>query len=74
MGRQVSGVLETLNQGVIINDQRRRVVYANSVFLEMIGPRLEQLLGRSVADLFPPENIPRLLEFIGRRESPGRAR
>ena len=70
---QVSGVLETLNQGAIINDQHRRVVFANSMFLEMIGLRAEQLLGRSVADLFPPEDIPRLLEFIGRRETQGRA-
>ena len=27
---QVTGVLETLNQGVIINDEHRRVVFANS--------------------------------------------
>lgn len=71
---QVTGVLETLNQGVIINDEHRRVVFANSMFLEMIKLRGEQLLGRSITELFPPEDVPRLLEFIGRRETQGRAR
>ena len=71
---QVTGVLETLNQGVIINDEHRRVVFANSMFLEMIKLGAEKLLGRSIAELFPPEDVPRLLEFIGRRETEGHAR
>ena len=33
---QIASVLETLNQGVILNDSSKRVVYANSMFLEMI--------------------------------------
>ena len=36
---QVTGVVEALNQGVIINDEHKRVVFANSVFLEMIKMR-----------------------------------
>src|SRR5262249_28303070 len=70
---QGAGVLETLNQGVIINDEHRRFVFRNSVVLEMIKLPLEELLGRSIAELFPPEDVPRLLEFIGRRETQGRA-
>lgn len=70
---QVAGVLETLNEGVIINDECRKVVFANSTFLEMIKMRREELLGRSIAELFPPEDVPRLLEFIVRREAKGRA-
>jgi len=42
---QVTGVLETLNQGVIINNERNRVVFANSTFLEMIQMRADELLG-----------------------------
>src|SRR5262249_51850755 len=64
---QVIHVLETLNQGVIINDSQRRVVFANSTFLEMIGLRSEELLGRVITDVFPPEDVPRLLGFIGKR-------
>lgn len=71
---QVASVLETLNQGVIVNDDERRVVFANSMFLEMIKMRSEDLLGRSITELFPPEDVPQLLEFIGRRETKGRAR
>src|SRR5215475_4721924 len=68
-----AGVLETLNQGVIINDEDRRVVFANSTFLEMVKLRSHELLGRPITDLFPPDDVPRLLEYIGRRETEGRA-
>lgn len=44
---QVGGVLETLNQGVIINHEARRVVFANSMFLEMIKMSAGEPLGRS---------------------------
>lgn len=71
---QVGGVLETLNQGVIITDEARRVVFANSMFLEMIKMSAGELLGRSIVDLYPPEDAINLLEFIGRREAQGRAR
>jgi PAS domain S-box-containing protein len=71
---QVGSVLETLNQGVILNDSLKRIVFANSIFLDMIRMRAGDLLGRSVTDLFPPEDVARLLEFIGRREVEGRAR
>jgi sigma-B regulation protein RsbU (phosphoserine phosphatase) len=71
---QVGSVLETLNQGVILNDSLKRIVFANSIFLDMIRMKAGDLLGRSVTDLFPPEDVPRLLEFIGRREAEGRAR
>jgi PAS domain S-box-containing protein len=70
---QITGVLETLNQGVIINDEQRRVVFANSLFLEMIKLKAEQLLGRAITELFPTEDVTRLVEFIGRRETQGRA-
>ena len=71
---QVGRVLETLNQGVIINDSFRRIAFAHSMFLDMIKRRTEDLLGRSITEFYPPEDVPRLLEFIGRRETQGRAR
>jgi PAS domain S-box-containing protein len=70
---QVGSVLETLNQGVIINDERKQIVFANSMFLEMIKMRASDLLGHSIVSLYPPEDVPRLLEFITRRETHGRA-
>jgi hypothetical protein len=36
--RQVATVLETLNQGAIVNDndEERRIIFANAIFLELI--------------------------------------
>jgi PAS domain S-box-containing protein len=70
---QIGSVLETLNQGVIINDEHRQIVFANSMFLEMIKMRGSDLLGHSIVDLYPPEEVPRLLAFIAQRETRGRA-
>jgi len=71
---QVGCVLETLNQGVVISDEDRRIVFANSMFLEMSKMSAEEVLGRSVMDLYPPDDVGRLQEFIARREAQGRAR
>src|SRR6266404_322222 len=71
---QVGSVLERLNQGVVISDEDRRIVFANSMFLEMSKMSAEEVLGRSVMDLYPPDDVARLQEFIARREAQGRAR
>jgi PAS domain S-box-containing protein len=71
---EVGSVLETLNQGVVISDEDRRIVFANSMFLEMSKMSAEEVLGRSVMDLYPPDDVGRLQEFIARREAQGRAR
>jgi PAS domain S-box-containing protein len=67
----IKGVLENLNQGVIINDSRNRILFANSIFLRMIGLTAEQLLRRTVTELFPPEDIELLLIHIERRQTEG---
>jgi PAS domain S-box-containing protein len=69
----VGSVLETLNQGVIISDKDRRIIFANSMFLEMGKMSVEDILGRSVMDLYPADEAGRLQEFIARREAEGRA-
>ena len=71
--QQVGSVLETLNQGVVVSDESRRIVFANSMFLEMAKMPAGELLGRSVMDLYPPDEAGRLQEFIARRETQGRA-
>jgi PAS domain S-box-containing protein len=70
---QVGSVLETLNQGVVISDEDRRIIFANSMFLEMGNMSVEDILGRSVMDLYPADEAGRLEEFIARREVQGRA-
>jgi PAS domain S-box-containing protein len=64
-------VLETLNQGVMICDVHRRVVVANRLFLKMIGLPPEEVLGRTVTDLYPLEDVPQLQKQIERREREG---
>jgi phosphoserine phosphatase RsbU/P len=70
---QVGSVLETLNQGVIISDEDRRIVFANSMFLEMAKMSALDIIGRSVMDLYPPEDLDKVREFITRRKTDGRA-
>ena len=67
----VVGILETLNQGVIINDDCNHIVYANGHFLQMIGAPASELIGTKVTDLFPPEDRPALVKEIERRRREG---
>ncbi|MGA7921693.1 MAG: PAS domain-containing protein [Candidatus Acidiferrales bacterium] len=61
---EMKAVLETLNQGVIINDDRKRIVFANRLFLRMIGIPAEELLGVAITDLYPPEDAAVLQKHI----------
>jgi sigma-B regulation protein RsbU (phosphoserine phosphatase) len=67
----VVGILETLNQGVIINDDCGEIMFANSHYLQMIGLPADEVIGRKVTDLFPPEDVPALLQQIERRQRQG---
>jgi sigma-B regulation protein RsbU (phosphoserine phosphatase) len=67
----VVGILETLNQGVIINDDCGEIVFANSHYLQMMGLPADEVMGRKVTDLFPPEDVPALLQQIERRQRQG---
>ena len=67
----VVGILETLNQGVIINDDCNHIVYANGHFLQMIGAPASELIGTKVTDLFPSEDRPALVKEIERRRREG---
>jgi PAS domain S-box-containing protein len=48
---RMGAVLEVLNEGVVISDDRPRIVFANSSFVEMIGIPSEELIG------FDPSNF-----------------
>lgn len=71
---QLRPVLEMLNQGVIINDETGHILFANVVFLEMLGQSAEEVVGRPVIGLFPTKDVPELLEHIHQREMTGRSR
>jgi PAS domain S-box-containing protein len=71
---QVEGVLETLNQGVIITDDCHRIVFANEIFLEMIGRKKDEILGHIGRDFFAPEDAPILARQIEIGQAAGRNR
>jgi phosphoserine phosphatase RsbU/P len=67
----VTGILETLNQGVIINDACSRIIFANEIFQRMIGRPAEELLGRTITDFYPPEDVKTLKHHIEVRQTEG---
>jgi PAS domain S-box-containing protein len=67
----IVGVLDSLNQGVIVNNDCGEIMYANSHYQKMIGLPAGELIGRKVTDLFPPEDVPALLHEIERRQKEG---
>jgi phosphoserine phosphatase RsbU/P len=70
---QVVGILEVMNQGVVIDDACHRIVYANSLFCEMAKLTEEELIGRDVKELYAEKDRPALLERIERRSRDGRS-
>lgn len=57
---QMESILETLNEGVVIVDDRLRVVFANDALLRLGGYQRGELLGRTPDAVFPPEDLPYL--------------
>ena len=53
---QMEGILETLNEGVLIGDDCNHIVSVNSVFLEMAGIAREEMLGRSSDHFYSGED------------------
>ena len=53
--QQMESVLETVNEGVLIADDRHRVVFANSSFLRMTGLRAEDLVGYDIHSFYTAE-------------------
>jgi len=48
-------VLEVLNEGVVIADDRHRILFANSRFVEMTGIPLEDLVGFDASRFYSSE-------------------
>lgn len=69
---QVAGLLNAMNQGVIINDGENRIIFANDLFLEMIKRPAHEVIGRHAYDLYQVEDRPALMERIALREKEGR--
>jgi len=72
--QQMEPVLETVNEGVLIGDDRRRVVFANSGFLRMTGLRAEDLVGHNIHSFYTAEEWASLEKKIEESERVGHNR
>ena len=60
--RQMENILEELNEGVAILDSQVRVVFANDALVRLGRYEREELQGRTPDAIFPPEDIPYILQ------------
>ena len=61
---QIEGLLESLNEGVIITDDCHRILFANSCFEEMIGRTLAEIVGQSSSSYYSAEEFAFILKQI----------
>ena len=60
--RETESILEELNEGVVITDDQLRVVFANEALLRLGRYHRSEIQGRTPDALFPPEDIPFLIQ------------
>jgi PAS domain S-box-containing protein len=67
----VVGILESLNQGVLINNDCGEVVFANALYLKMSGYSADEFIGSKITSWYPPEGAQELQRQIERRQREG---
>jgi len=72
--QQIEGILETLNQGVMIADDCHRIRFVNSHMQKMLGMPPEELLGRPATQFYAPEENRFLQARIAEGEEAGQNR
>ena len=72
---QMAGILETLNEGVLIVDDCEHVIFVNSVFEEMTGVPREEILGNDpLLVYYGPDEVAYIRERRREVQSLGRIR
>jgi sigma-B regulation protein RsbU (phosphoserine phosphatase) len=61
---QIEGLLESLNEGVIITDDCHRILFANSCFEEMIGRPSAEIVGQISSGFYNAEEFAFILKQI----------
>ena len=59
--RQMEGILETLNEGVVVVDSQLRVVFANEAAIRLGGYERGEMHGLTPDKIFPPEDLPYIM-------------
>jgi len=71
---QTEGILETLNQGVMIVDDCHRVFFINNHLEELLGIPAGEMIGRTALQWYGPEETKFLQERIAEGEKTGQLR
>ncbi|HWF40388.1 MAG TPA: SpoIIE family protein phosphatase [Candidatus Acidoferrales bacterium] len=71
---QIEGLLETLNEGVIVTDDCHRILYVNSCFEEMIGRSSSEMVGQVASQFYTAEEFAFILKQIELSVETGRNR
>ena len=60
--RQMENILEELNEGVVIVDDKLHVVFANEALIRMGQYERGEIEGRTPDTIFPPEDLPSIIQ------------
>ena len=71
---QIEGILETLNQGVMITDDCHRIRFVNAYFEEMIGLPSVEMIGHPASDFYSAEENKIIQAHIEEGDETGRNR
>ena len=71
---QMEGILETLNEGVLITDDCQRILFANECMEELTGVPRSGLVGRTPACFYQGQDLARIDEQRERGRAEGRNR
>jgi PAS domain S-box-containing protein len=63
----MEAVLEVLNEGVVITDERQQILFVNSRFIEMTGIPRDDLTGSHVSQFYSPQEW----DFVARQINAG---
>ncbi len=71
---QMEGILETLNEGVMISDDCQRILFINECFERMVGLPRAEILGKTPARFYEGEDLEKLNEHISLGQQRGHRR
>ncbi len=71
---QMEDILETLNEGVMILDDCRKILFVNSCLEEMFGFRASEVVGHACSDFYTEEEYNVILKQIEKRSITGQNR
>ncbi|MCL4523974.1 MAG: PAS domain S-box protein, partial [Acidobacteria bacterium] len=71
---QMEGILETLNEGVLIVDDCHNIIFLNECLAQMAGYAPDELLGRPAAHFYAGDDRDFIMQQITRTEQVGRNR